>query len=172
MTVTRDATPADWPLIDALFRTSFVETFGHLYRDEDLEAFLGQFTPEAWRQELTDPDYQFRLAFAGEEPAGFAKISPVTLPVEPEEAALELRQLYLPNRFHGLGIAGQLMEWALAQARQRGAVELYLSVWSENWRAKAFYRRYGFAYVKPYPFMVGDQADEDEIWRLSLEARG
>ncbi|MBV8685247.1 MAG: GNAT family N-acetyltransferase [Alphaproteobacteria bacterium] len=168
MTGSRDATLADLPVIDALFRTSFVETFGHLYREEDLAAFLARFTPEAWRQEFTDPAYRFRLGLAGDEPAGFAKISPVTLPVTPEAPALELRQLYLTKRFHGLGVAGLLMDWVLAQARQRGAKELYLTVWTGNGRAKAFYRRYGFTYVAPYAFMVGEQADEDEIWRLRL----
>ena len=54
------------------------------------------------------------------------------------------------------------------EARRRGAEELYLSVFTENHRAKAFYRRYGFAYVGPYKFMVGEQADEDEIWKLDL----
>lgn len=168
MTEYRDAAADDAPVVDGLFRTSFVETFGHLYRPEDLSAFLAQFTPEAWRRELDDPEFQFRLAFEGGEPAGYAKLAPVGLPVEPGAAALELRQLYLPSRFHGLGIARALMEWVVTQAKGRGAEELYLSVWSENWRAKTFYRRYGFVFVKPYAFMVGTQADEDEIWRARL----
>ena len=41
MTITyRDATAADLPAIDRVFRTSFCETFAHLYRPEDLAAFL------------------------------------------------------------------------------------------------------------------------------------
>jgi ribosomal protein S18 acetylase RimI-like enzyme len=164
----RDGRPGDAPAIDALFRTSFVETFGHLYRKEDLAAFLAQFTREAWARELADPEFQFRIAFEGEAPAGYAKLAPVGLPVEPNGPALELRQLYLPARFHGLGIARALMDWVIATAKRRGAETLYLSVWSGNWRAKAFYRRYGFAFVKPYAFMVGEQADEDEIWRARL----
>jgi ribosomal protein S18 acetylase RimI-like enzyme len=168
MTEYRDATAADWSIVDTLFRTSFVETFGHLYREEDLAAFLGQFTREAWLGELEDPGYRFRLAFHGGEAAGYAKMSAVTLPVEAEPTALELRQLYLPRAFHGLGIARTLMDWVVGAAKARGAEALYLSVWSGNGRAKAFYRRYGFAFVKPYAFMVGEQADEDEIWRASL----
>jgi ribosomal protein S18 acetylase RimI-like enzyme len=168
MSAYRDATPDDAALLDSLFRTSFCETFGHLYREADLGAFLSQFTLAAWQRELADPEFEFRLAVEEGEPAGYAKLAPLGLPVEPDRPALELRQLYLPRRFHGLGIARALMDWVVAQARARGAQQLYLSVWSENWRAKAFYRRYGFVYVKPYAFMVGEQADEDEIWRAVL----
>ena len=168
MTDYRDGDPDDAALVDALFRTSFVETFGHLYRDEDLAAFLAQFTREAWTRELRDPQFRFRVAVEEGEPAGYAKLGPVGLPVEPDGPALELRQLYLPARFHGLGIARVLMDWVMAEARRRGAGTLYLSVFGENMRAKAFYRRYGFVFVKPYAFMVGEQADEDEIWRARL----
>ena len=168
MTEYRDGTAGDVPAVDTLFRTSFVETFGHLYREQDLAAFLAGFTREAWAREVRDPAFEFRLAFEDGEPAGFAKLGPLVLPIEPAGEAIELRQLYLPARFHGLGIARELMNWVLARARRRGADELYLSVYTDNWRAKAFYRRYGFVYVKPYAFMVGKQADEDEIWRLRL----
>jgi ribosomal protein S18 acetylase RimI-like enzyme len=164
----RDATAADATVVAELFERSFVETFGHLYRPEDLAAFLGQFTLPAWRRELDDPGLRIRLAVAEGVPAGFAKVGPVGLPVETAGPAAELRQLYLTRAFHGRGIAQALMTWVLAEARARGAQELFLSVWSGNARAKSFYRRYGFTYVGPYAFMVGEQADEDEIWRLAL----
>jgi diamine N-acetyltransferase len=164
----RDATPDDLPAIDALFRQSFVDTFGHLYAPEDLAAFLARFTNEAWRHELTDPDYSFRLAEEDGTLAGFAKISSVTLPVEPEAAAVELRQLYVLGPWHGAGIAPELMTWALAEARRRGAEELYLSVFVDNHRARRFYARHGFEAVGRYDFMVGSQADEDIIMRLKL----
>ncbi len=49
---------------------------------EDLDAFLGKFTPEAWRAELADERLSFRLAEADGEPVGFVKLGPLTLPVE------------------------------------------------------------------------------------------
>ena len=84
---------------------------------------------------------------------------------------MELRQFYVLKPWQGAGIAPKLMDWVLAQAEARGATEICLSVWSENERAKRFYARKGFTYVGPYKFMVGEQADEDEIWRLKLEPR-
>jgi len=164
----RDATIADAPAIDALFQRSFIDTFGHLYDPRDLAAFLARFTQAAWRGELADPDYAFRLAEAEGTPAGFAKISSVTLPVEPAAPAVELRQLYVLGPWQGAGIAPELIGWALAEGRRRGAEELYLSVFVDNHRARRFYARYGFEAVGRYDFMVGSQADEDIIMRLKL----
>lgn len=164
----RDATLADAPAIDALFRASFSETFAHLYDPADLAAFFAQFSPEAWQSELADPDFAFRLAEEGERLAGYAKISSLSLPVEPAGAAAELRQLYVAAPWHGAGIAPALMDWVFAQAGARGATELYLTVFTGNARARRFYARYGFEEFGPYAFMVGNQADEDLIMRRSL----
>lgn len=164
----RDATAEDAALLADLSGRSFVLTFGHLYREEDLRPFLERLNADGWRGELADSAYQVRLAVGEEGAVGFCKIGPLTLPVEPGGPAIELRQLYLLPDWHGRGVAQTLMDWALGEARRRGAREVYLSVFTENYRAQAFYRRYGFVFVAPYKFMVGDQADEDEIWRLEL----
>ena len=170
MTITyRDGVPGDASALEEVFRLAFIETFGHLYRPEDLDFFLARMDEAAWRGELEDPSYRIRLAEADGVAVGFAKLGPLGLPVEPEGQALELKQLYLLSAWHGHGIAPVLMDWTLDQARRRGAEALYLSVWTGNLRARRFYARYGFTFVAPYAFMVGEQADEDEIWRLDLK---
>jgi RimJ/RimL family protein N-acetyltransferase len=58
----------------------------------------------------------------------------------------------------------------LDEARRRGALDLYLTVYVDNHRARRFYEGYGFEFVGPYTFMVGNHADEDHIMRLALEA--
>lgn len=164
----RDGTEADLPAIDALFRESFDATFGHLYAPEDEAAFFAQFTPEAWAAEFAQPDLRFRVAEDGEGLAGFCKISDLQLPAETQARAMELRQLYLSERAKGSGAAQALIEWALSQARVRGAQEVWLSVYIDNHRARRFYERYGFEDRGPYAFMVGNHADEDRLMRLAL----
>lgn len=169
MTITyRVGTLDDIPAIDRIFRQSFCETFAHLYRDEDLQAFLGRFTPAAWAEEVGSPDYVFRVAEAEGKAVGFAKLGPSSLPVQPVGPTIELRQFYILKAWHGSGIAAALMDWALGEARRHGVEELLLTVYTDNHRAKRFYERYGFEAVGPYAFMVGSQADEDIIMRLRL----
>jgi diamine N-acetyltransferase len=164
----RNATAADLPGIDRLFRRSFRDTFAHLYRLEDLAAFLGGFTPEAWAQEFADPRYRFRVAEVDGEMVGYVKLGPSALPIETDKRAIELRQIYVLKEHHGSGIAAALSEWAIDEARRLGAEELYLTVYIDNHRARRFYERYGFEAVGRYDFMVGSQADEDIIMRKTL----
>lgn len=164
----RIATLADVEAIDRVFRTSFCETFAHLYRPQDLAAFLGQFTRAAWTDELTDLHYAFLVAEDDGNAIGYVKLGPSSLPVQASARAIELRQLYLLSSHFGTGVGAQLMEWAIAEARRREADELYLTVYTDNQRARRFYQRTGFQEVGAYSFMVGEHADEDVIMRLRL----
>ncbi|MBW0008034.1 MAG: GNAT family N-acetyltransferase [Sphingomonas sp.] len=164
----RDATEADLPAIDRVFRRSFCETFAHLYSPEDLTAFLAKFSSEAWAAEFRDPRYRFRVAEVEGEVVGYVKLGPSALPVETEKRALELRQIYVLKGHLGTGIAGGLTEWAIDEAKRQGFEELYLTVFIDNERARRFYDRYGFEAVGRYDFMVGNQADEDIIMRKVL----
>jgi ribosomal protein S18 acetylase RimI-like enzyme len=166
--VYRNATIDDAPAIGALFRQGFIDTFGHIYDPKDLAAFFEDFTLAAWQMELADSDFAFRLAEEDGVLAGYAKVSSVSLPVAPAGPSAELRQLYVLKDWHGSGIARALMDWVIAEARGRGAAELYLSVFTENHRARSFYARYGFEGVGPYVFMVGNHADQDILMRLKL----
>jgi ribosomal protein S18 acetylase RimI-like enzyme len=162
----RDPTPADLPAIDALFCRSFADTFAHLYAPADLAAFFAKFTPQAWADELAT--LRFRLAERDGHLVGYAKIGPLSLPVDPDGAAMELRQLYLLDAAKGTGAADALTDWAIHAARASGAGALYLSVYVDNYRAKRFYARRGFEDIGPYIFMVGEHADEDRLMRLDL----
>ena len=60
----RRATPDDAPVLSALARECFTQTFGHLYTAEDLTAFLDQaYSPAVLRAELEDPEYATWLLF-------------------------------------------------------------------------------------------------------------
>ena len=166
----RDATVDDAAMVAELGRATFVETFAHLYRDEDLQAFLAKAYGPRVRTELADPAYAYRLAFAGKTPIAYCKVGPLSVPVDPgTRRTVELRQLYVLGSHHGLGVAPVLMDWALAQAEARRAQDIYLSVYSDNHRAKRFYARYGFVEIGRYDFYVGSQVDDERIMRLQLE---
>jgi ribosomal protein S18 acetylase RimI-like enzyme len=164
----RTPTPADAETIAALMADCFTATFGQLYDPADLADFLDGLTLERWRAELADPAFAFLLAEADGVAVGFAKMGPHSLPVEPAGPMIELRQLYLLGSQQGSGLAARMMDRVIAIARERGAGELFLSVYVDNHRARRFYERYGFQAIGVYTFMVGNHADEDHLMRLAL----
>ena len=159
----RDATPVDAAALDHIFDTVFCDTFAHLYREKDLNAFLSSFGIEDWERQLADPAFACRVADVDGNPVGYVKLGPLKLPVEPDAPALLLDQLYVVKEHHGAGIARALMDWTLEETARRGASRLYLTVFVDNHRARRFYDRYGFQPVGRYDFMVGSHADEDII---------
>ena len=164
----RNAGPADAALVADLFARSFCETFAHLYKPEDLAAFLDKVNEAGFAAELADPSFDIRIAEADGTPAGFAKLGSATLPVETPPDTLELWQIYVLKAWQGAGIGPSLFDWAAGRARERGARHLQLTVYVDNHRAKAFYERRGFVEVGRYDFMVGNHADEDIIMRVVL----
>ncbi|WP_353216942.1 GNAT family N-acetyltransferase [Sandarakinorhabdus sp.] len=165
----RDAAPDDAGILAGIAAATFVETFGSLYKLKDLNGFIAGYCVASYAAELADPDIAVRFACMGDVAIGFCKVSSLKLPApDPAPGAMELRQLYIYKPWHGLGIADVLTDWAKDQARARGAPELWLSVFTENPRARRFYGRHGFAEIAPYHFMVGDQADEDILCRTKL----
>lgn len=169
MTVTyRDATIADAAALAELGARSFAETFGHLYQPTDLALFLQNHTTEAWAAELADPGFTVRIAESAGALVAYAKLGPPQLPFHPRGRAAELRQFYVLGPWQGSGVAQALIKWVIDTARGQGADDLYLSVFTDNHRARRFYEKFGFEAEGSYAFMVGTHADEDIVMRLAL----
>ena len=169
MSVTyRTATVRDAESLSALGTATFIDTFGHLYQPGDLAIFLENHSPGTWMRELADTAFAIRVAEIDGRLVGYAKLGPPHLPFEPRGEAAELRQLYVVEEMKGQGIAHALIEWVIERARERRADHLYLSVFTDNHRARRFYEKFGFEPEGTYAFMVGTHADEDIVMRLAL----
>lgn len=164
------ATEADARALAQIGAVTFVETFGHLYRREDLDAFLAaDHSPAAAQALLGKPGVRARFVLLDGAVMGYAVIAPNALPHVPAGLrAAELKRLYLRPALQGQGVADALMDWAEAAARADGWEAMSLSVFSDNHRAKRFYARRGFAHLGDYHFMVGTQADREHVWLKRL----
>ncbi len=169
MSVTyRTATADDADALALLGEATFKATFGHLYQPDDLAIFLQNHSPVNWAKELNDSAFTVRVAELDGKMIGYAKLGPPHLPFEPRGEAAELRQLYVVEEMKGQGIAHSLIDWVIDRARDRRADHLYLSVFTDNHRARRFYEKLGFEPEGTYAFMVGNHADEDIVMRLQL----
>lgn len=167
----RDAGAEDRDALVALGRASFDAAFGHLYRPEDLAAFLhGVHSPETVAAQLADRAIAYRLATRGDRLAGFAKLADgARFGVETgARRPVALSQLYTDPALTGQGIGARLMDWTIEEARRRRADAVQLSVWSGNEGAQRFYARHGFVKVADIDFMVGSHRDEEFLLERRL----
>lgn len=154
-----------------LSRETFREAFAHLYSAEDLALFETQvYAPDVIAAEMANPDRRYLVAFDDGRMIGYCKIGfDKSLDYDwGDRTIVELKQLYILASHHGGGVAQHLTDWAIAEARAVGADALLLSVYSDNPRGQAFYRKYGFEHVGDTHFMVGNQRDDEYLYLKPL----
>lgn len=169
--ILRPATLDDAPALATLGRESFCAAFEHLYRPEDLQAFLTQvYSEDAVAEEIADDFCIHRLADDGSRLLGYVKMRAPSWYVEHSDAAnpIALGQLYTQPDLTGQGIGAALMDWAIEEAVARGHDAIQLSVWSENYGGQRFYQRYGFTKIADIDFLVGAHVDDEFLYEKRL----
>jgi ribosomal protein S18 acetylase RimI-like enzyme len=165
--VIRRANINDAEVLAELGASTFVETFGHLYKPEDLRHFLEEsHTAAAYARTLANPGYALWIAERDGHAIGYAQAGPCGLPheeVRPGDG--ELKRLYLRQSEQNGGVGRALMDAAMAWLERDGPRQLWISVWSENTGAQRFYARHGFEFAGEYEFPVGEQRDREFMFR-------
>jgi len=163
----RRATPDDAATVSGIAARCFVETFGHLYPDEDLQAFLTEsYAVERQAQILSHPDYAVWLLELDGEVVGHAAAGPSGLPhpdVAPGDG--EVKRLYVLRHAQNGGAGSRLFRTMLDWLEGAGPRALWIGVWSQNLGAQRFYARHGFEKVGEYDFPVGRVRDREFILR-------
>lgn len=153
-----------------LMRTTFSETFGHLYAPSDLEAYLSRaYDPGVLRAELADLRVRMWIVEDGGVAVAYAQAGPCGLP-HPDAlpSHYELQRIYVRRSHQGRGLGRRLMDVALAWAVDPApgfTGPLWVGVYSDNTRAQALYSSYGFHKAGEYEFIVGAARDREFIFR-------
>lgn len=168
----RRATVDDAELLSQLATRTFVETFGHLYPDEDLQAFLADaYAVDKQRVILAHRDYAVFLLMDGRDAVGHAAAGPCGLPhADVREGDGELKRLYVLASHQNGGHGGRLFDATMQWLERDGPRALWIGVWSENVGAQRFYARHGFVQVGEYEFPVGRVRDREFILRRERPA--
>lgn len=166
----RVGTPADTVRLAAFGRKTFGETFRPYNTAEDIQLHLDRtFGPDKQAAELADPEWTTLLQECEGELAGYAQVrmhdvpSSVTLP-----APIELLRFYVDAKWHGRGLAAQLMNAVFEAAGRHHAKSVWLCVWQENPRAISFYGKLGFSIVGAQPFILGNDRQLDWVMARPL----
>jgi diamine N-acetyltransferase len=161
----RRATVEDAAPLAELAARTFWDTFAEHNRPADMHAYMSEaFTVARLAAELADPRATFLLAEAGGGAAGYAKLYAGESPAcVSGPRPVEIARLYVAREYLGRGLGPALMEACLDEARRGGYGTVFLGVWERNERAKAFYRKCGFAVVGKHEFILGEDRQTD-LW--------
>lgn len=167
----RPATLEDAAFLAAFGAQVFREAYAAVNDPADMAAYLeNAFSPQNQAAELQRPGSTFLIAYIGGEPLGYARLqsgpAPTCIPgiLNP----IELVRMYSIQSMIGKGVGGWLMQACLDTAGAGGHDVIWLSVWQENARGIAFYRKWGFEIAGTATFTIGSDVQSDFILRLNL----
>jgi len=164
----RHAAPADSPAL-ATFAAEVFPLGCPGTAPEDLAAYIAAaLTPERFTALIADPNIIVLLAEASGDQQRrivaymvIARRSPHSM--VDAAAPAELRKLYLHPAAHGTGLSSALMHCALSILNAEGPRPIWLSTFSENSRAIAFYKKWGFEVIGETTFLVGSDPQKDVL---------
>jgi predicted N-acetyltransferase YhbS len=169
-TVIRKANRQDAELLAELAKRAFYEAFSGQTAPQNMAAYLrSTFSIDKIQTELDDQDSLYLIADFQTDPSGYAYLSKVRPPAcidDPD--AIQLARLYLLREYYGLGVGNSLMRACLDESRARGYRTVWLSSWELNGRANAFYDRWRFKAVGRQKFVVGNDIQNDFIFRRDI----
>ncbi len=170
----RPATSADLPALAPFaaqaFRDTYAVTFAALMDPADVEAYAAvAFHPATLADEFAAAGATFWLAHDAGRLVGYAKT--LDGPAHPSVAGprpLELARLYASADAIGTGVGAALMQAVVDRAARDGFGTVWLGVYLQNARARAFYRRWGFEDVGTSTFTVGSDVQDDAVMARSV----
>jgi ribosomal protein S18 acetylase RimI-like enzyme len=142
----RDTTPEDIPRMRAMHGQSWRDTYPndeHGVSKEFIEKRTADWvTPENLEKSkeffkgiIGNPRHFHQIAVRGDEIVGIVHASKT-------DEGQTLEALYVDKKYHGNGLARQMIEKALAWCDTGRPIDLDVVAYNE--RAKAFYQKYGF----------------------------
>ena len=163
--VIRPARLSDAASLAAIAEQTFREAFAADNSAENIDLHCAQnFNAQIQGEEISEPRLVTVLAESDGELVGFAqlRLAHSTTCIKGDRPA-ELRRIYVSSKWHGRGVANELMRAVHAAAANAGSACLWLGVWERNPRAISFYRKCGFSVVGDHVFMLGQDQQRDLI---------
>lgn len=166
----KEATTGDAGLIADLSRQTFYDSFAADNTPENIDKFMNeQFTREKLMEEVGAPGNTFLLAYVGDEVVAYTRLRETASPLLMENGpAIEIARIYAKQNSIGKGVGSALMQQCMEIARQKNARVIWLGVWEKNYKAIAFYTKWGFEKFGDHVFMLGNDAQTDWLMKKIL----
>ena len=168
----RLATTEDAEILAKIGWQSFDEAFADhpANHPDDMKVYMDEaFSVETIAADLRDEKTVYLIASLATEIAGYAKINfdaredGIT-----GENTLELCRLYALDKFIGKGIGKSLMLALIELAKENERDTIWLGVWEFNFRAQAFYKKFGFEKCGEHVFQLGSDPQTDWLMQRKV----
>lgn len=158
-------TVSDVKTLQELSITTFTDTFAEGNTAENMAAYLSEaYTIEKLTNELNNPESTFYFVYFKEQLAGYLKLNVGTAQTEKIlDNGLEVERIYILSQFKRHGLGRFLIETAIDMAQKQEKEIIWLGVWDQNPKARAFYESLGFEYFSAHTFVMGDDPQTDLI---------
>jgi diamine N-acetyltransferase len=167
----RQASVADVDTIVSLGRKTFVETYGDTNEKEKVSAYVDKmFNHETIEKEVNTFGERFFIAYVGDLPVGFTKLSENKIPKGLNgKKKIQVERIYVLKEYQGFKIGTELIEKVVTVAKEEEYKVIWLTVWQKNNKAVQFYQKAGFVIYDTDTFQFGDELHDDflmkkEIW--------
>jgi ribosomal protein S18 acetylase RimI-like enzyme len=166
----RRACRADALNLAELAASTFRDTYCLISDPVEVDDYIRtNFTATLMEEHIAEDSASFILGCVAHRIIGYAH---VRVSVAPEcvtgPAPIELSRLYLEQAFHGQGYGSALMRASFREARERNGQTLWLSVYSENTNARAFYAAMGFVEIGTREFLFGGRTYNDPVMSRAI----
>ena len=156
----------DAPVLAALARQTFYDTFTGTCTEKDMQDFLEEYFNETQlgKEISNEKDFCYFCEVNGQS-VGYIRFMEDyhSFPQIKQWKALELKRLYVLNEYKGKGTAQHLMNVFFDFANLHQYEVVWLGVWEHNKRAQNFYLKYGFkpsGYTHDFPIGSTPQTDQ------------
>lgn len=167
----RVAQASDSKNLAALAESTFRDTFSESNTKEDMDLHCRTSYSEAIQlDEIINTNLITLLCESDGELVGFAQVRWGTAPscVGAKNPG-EIQRLYVSKKWHGRGLAQDLMKACILEIEKHGSDVVWLGVWERNPRAIAFYKKFGFVKVGDHVFPLGTDPQRDIIMVRNIE---
>lgn len=161
--VIRRAVAEDAADLAALAEKTFRDAFAGDNDPGDMDDYCRTaFAPDLQRAQILDADIDTLLACDAQGAvAAYVQLRPGAPAEGAAPGPIELWRFYVDAAHHGRGLAQRLLASAFEAAAARGARTMWLGVWERNFRAQAFYRKFGFTEIGRHTFTLGRDRQTD-----------
>jgi diamine N-acetyltransferase len=169
--VIRRGVAADAAPLAAFAEATFRQAFAADNDPAHMDAYCREaFAPDLQRAQVLDDSIDTLIATTADGSfAAYAQLRPGAPAAGEAPDPIELWRFYVDANQHGRGLAHDLMAATIDAARARGARTMWLGVWERNFRAQAFYRKFGFSEIGTHAFDLGDDRQTDLLMARPLD---